>query len=343
MKKRVPLVVVIVVALATQTMAGGTFDCEKAPGFPSDRRKDKSELVVGTFNVEWLFDGVSGPSSCPWKDAEAADKHLEEVASFMKSLSPSPDVVFLEEVQDCTMLRRLISALGDDSYAPYMIKGTDSSTMQNTGMITRVDPIVNLYRSDARWDYPLDGNQCGYKGEDGSTGVSKHLFTQIAVNGKKIGLAVVHFLAFPTQSDRCAKREAQASVIRDALDKFLAANIDVIVAGDFNDYSRDVPDSADDIPTSRTVSIIKNGLIAKSSAAGTNSTAQAATVLMEVSELIPQKDRYSSFYSGKYYSQIDHMLISSGLSASISSATIDHGFSPGVVSDHWPLLTVIKT
>ena len=69
---------------------------------------------------------------------------------------------------------------------PYLKKGTDSSTGQNVGLLTRVDPLVSLYRSEARYDYPVYGSKCGYTGT-GSTGVSKHYITEFIFNGMNVG------------------------------------------------------------------------------------------------------------------------------------------------------------
>ena len=341
--KQHALVAAVVVSVLVVCCTGATFDCGKAPAKAGDRRTDTGELVVTSFNVEWLFDGVSGPSSVPWKNKEEADEHTKDVAVFVRTMDPMPDVLLLQEVQDCDMLRALIAAIGDDAYKPYLIKGTDTATQQNTGMITKVDPVVDLYRTDAKAAYPMAGNTCGDKVYDGTQGVSKHLLTEIAVSGKRIGIMDVHFLAFPTLADRCAKREAQATVARAAVDKFLDAGIEAIVLGDCNDYSDAVPDSANDVPTSRVIRILRDGLL-DARPTGANATAAAKPVsLVEVSALISHSDRYTSFYSGSLYSQIDHLLVSPGLAASIAYAKIDHRFPPGTVSDHWPLTVVIKT
>ncbi|KNC48514.1 endonuclease/exonuclease/phosphatase [Thecamonas trahens ATCC 50062] len=342
-------IIFVFLCLALVTLAAGaSFDCDMAPADPQDRRTNKEQLVITTFNVEWLFDGVTGPSSCPWKTAEEADRHLELVATFVATMNPLPDVLMMQEVQDCDMLRRLAKALpgGEAVYRAYMVKGTDTSTQQNTGMLTKIDPETHVFRTSDRFPYPIGGEQCGYKGSDGTQGVSKHMFAQLRVGSRRLALANIHFLAFPTESTRCAKREAQANVIRYQVDEFLTKGMDVIILGDHNDYSADVPDSADNKPSSRVVNILRNGVIKGASSPAANATTPSITESMsleEVSALVKQPSRYTSAYGTDLVSQIDHLLISNSLIGSLSHAYIDHGFPRGVVSDHWPLTAVLKT
>jgi hypothetical protein len=52
-------------------------------------------------------------------------------------------------------------------------------------MLTLIDPIENLYRTETKLEYPLDNSKCGYTGT-GSTGVSKHYFTKFILNNLNI-------------------------------------------------------------------------------------------------------------------------------------------------------------
>ena len=36
---------------------------------------------------------------------------------------------------------------------PYLKKGTDSATGQNVGMLTRIDPLVSLYRTEEKYSF----------------------------------------------------------------------------------------------------------------------------------------------------------------------------------------------
>ena len=100
-----------------------------------------------------------------------------------------PDIVSLEEVEDCAILQRLADALaarGQKGYVPYMVKGTDTSTGQNVGLLTKVDPVADLSRTEARAAFPVEGNQCGYSGSGGTYGVSKHYRTKFVIEGVTI-------------------------------------------------------------------------------------------------------------------------------------------------------------
>src|SRR5689334_12973671 len=51
-----------------------------------------------------------------------------------------PDVVTLEEVQNCDVLRMLMSTMGTpgNAYRGYIVKGTDTYTSQNVALMTKV-------------------------------------------------------------------------------------------------------------------------------------------------------------------------------------------------------------
>ena len=87
-------------------------------------------------------------------------------------------------------------------------------------MMTLIDPLVNLYRTETKYDYPIANSKCGYDGI-GSVSVSKHYITKFSFpidnNGLNYSLDVAiisaHLLAKPTDPERCSKREAQAQVL----------------------------------------------------------------------------------------------------------------------------------
>ena len=136
--------------------------------------------------MEWLFIDYYSSANCPgdgcsWKNQSQANTHMSYVSSIIKDLNP--DLINFCEVEGCDELNILKGQL-DNSYIPYLLKGTDTSTGQNVGMLTRVDPIKTLYRTEARYDYPIYGSKCGYTGY-GSTGVSKHYITEFKFNNMK--------------------------------------------------------------------------------------------------------------------------------------------------------------
>jgi len=268
-----------------------------------------------------------------------AEEHLRAIAKTVASFNP--DIVGIQEVENCDMLNRLITAITTvnasvNGYKPFLIQGTDTATGQNVGLITRIDPVGDTTRSENRVAYPVAGSKCGYNGS-GTTAVSKHSMTPFLINGKSYTLFNQHFIAYPTQADRCAQREGQASVMRGLINTAISANRSIIVTGDYNDYSDKVPDVANDIPNSRVMSFLRDGI----SFTAKDKKLKALNVdptLVEVSAGIAQANRYTSIYDVNKLSQIDHILVSKDLN--ILSVNIPHTESG---SDHWPLYVDIST
>jgi hypothetical protein len=211
-------------------------ECPYVTSF-GDRRPDKNKLRLVQYNVEWLFIDYCSSSKCPgtgctWANQTEAETHMNYVANVVNKLNP--DIINFCEVEGCDELNILASKL-DGSYKPYLKKGTDTSTGQNVGMLTRIDPLISLYRSEAKYSYPIYGSNCGYTGT-GSTGVSKHFITEFKFNNMNIAFISAHLIAIPTDPARCAQREGQASVLQPVIASYVAKGYEVIVIGDLNDF-----------------------------------------------------------------------------------------------------------
>jgi exonuclease III len=305
-----------------------------------DRRVDKNKLRLVQYNVEWLFIDYYSPMNCPgtgctWVNQSEAETHMNYVADVVKHLNP--DVINFCEVEGCDELNILREKIDDSTYVPYLKKGTDSSTGQNVGMLTRVDPLINLYRSDLKYSYPLPDSRCGYTGASGTSGVSKHYITEFKFNGYNIAFIAAHLLAIPTDSMRCAEREAQASVLQDVIYGYISKGYEVIMLGDFNDYDGEVLDINNNKPTSRVLDILKgyqSGLYQ----------------LYSVAEEITQNERYSDWWdsdnncktsSQKDYSMIDHILVTDAIRKNIGNVFVYHGYDEycgKYNSDHYPVV-----
>jgi exonuclease III len=233
----------------------------------------------------------------------------------------------------------LKTSLNDNTYMPYLKKGTDTSTGQNVGMLTRVDPVVSLYRTEDRYDYPIYGSTCGYTGT-GSTGVSKHYITEFKLSNMNIALIGTHFVAIPTDSSRCAQREGQASVLQPVIANYVSKGYEVILIGDLNDFDGVVLDVNSNKPTSQVLNILK----------GNFGEYKGKYELISAAENVQQSERYSDWYdsdnncntqSNKDYSMIDHVLVTSGIKNKISDVYFYHGYSEycGTYnSDHYPVV-----
>ena len=181
----------------------------------SDRRTNKNTFRLVQYNVEWLFIDYYSSANCPgngctWKTETDAKTHLSYVTNVLNELNP--DLVNFCEVEGCDELNMVIN--GSTIYKPYLKKGTDTSTGQNVGMITKVDPLINLYRTETKVSYPIAGSKCGYTGSPSTSGVSKHYITEYKFGDLKTAFIAAHLIAYPTDPSRCAQREAQAQVLQ---------------------------------------------------------------------------------------------------------------------------------
>ena len=308
----------------------------------ADRRSDKTKLRLVQYNVEWLFIDYYSPMNCPgngctWKNISEAETHMDYVAKRIKSLNP--DIINFCEVEGCDELNILKDKL-DGSYLPYLKKGTDSSTGQNVGMLTRVDPLKSLYRTELKYNYPLPESACGYTGTGGSSGVSKHYITEYKFNGMDIAFISAHLLAIPTDPSRCAQREAQASVLQSVIANFINMGYEIIMLGDFNDYDDEVLDANGNKPISQVLDILK----------GLKGDFAGKYELYSVAETIQQNERYSDWWdsdnncntaSKNDYSMIDHILVTDKIRKNIINTFIYHGydeFCGKYDSDHYPVI-----
>lgn len=308
-----------------------------------DRLVDKSKLRLVQYNVEWLFIDYYKSMDCPgngctWKTIADAKTHLSYVSDTIKEIQP--DIINLCEVEGCDELNMLIDQLDDTTYKPYLKFGTDTSTGQNVGLLTRVDPFVSLYRSEERINYPIAGTKCGNTSSTGTTGVSKHYITEFYFGSMNIAFIGTHLLAIPTDPTRCVQREAQAQVLQNVINTYIVKGYEIILIGDMNDYDGEVLDLNSDKPISRALDILK----------GIDGQKKGTYMLTNIAYRIEQSNRYSDWWdsdnncntnSQKDYSMIDHILVTSKINKKISNAFIYHGYTEycdKMNSDHYPIV-----
>jgi len=345
----VVVLVLFVFAYVGQACTGTPFTCSN-PTTSQDRRPNKSALTIATFNAEWLFwsNGNNGPSNkcpadhsggiCPWANADEANDHLSKVAGLLSQVNA--DIIALQEVQDCVVLQCLIDEIGDNTYKPYLIRGTDTATDQNVAIISRVDPISALFRDESRATINREDSTCGSLPDPTYTsGVSKHFIARFNVNGiGSISLIGAHLLANPTIPDRCIRREAQATVLSWMAENERTQGRQVIILGDLNDYDADILDASNSVPTSRVSQILK--------------FSQGSRIMFNMAEKISSRpERYSSWWDKDddcviepgELTLIDHILVSTPL-YSRTSVTIFNGLNDIcdlLESDHYPIKITI--
>jgi exonuclease III len=307
-----------------------------------DRRKDKNKLRLVQYNVEWLFIDYYSAMNCPgdgctWKNESEASIHMEYIAKRITDINP--DIVNFCEVEGCDELNILKDKL-DGTYIPYLKKGTDTGTGQNVGMLTRVDPIKSLYRTELKYSYPINGSKCGYTGPISTTGVSKHYITEFIFNEINVAFISAHLIAIPTDSPRCAQREAQASILQTVIYDYYKRDYEIIMIGDFNDYDAEILDVNNDKPTSQVLDILK----------GFKGDYANKYQLFSIAETIVQQERYSDWWdsdnncntsSKKDYSMIDHILVTDLIRKYITNTFIYHEYNEycgKYDSDHYPVV-----
>jgi exonuclease III len=308
-----------------------------------DRRTNKYALRLVQYNVEWLFIDYYEPADCPgngcaWHTLDEAETHLNNVVNVLQDLQP--DIINFCEIEGCDELNILKSYLGS-SYYPYLKKGTDSATGQNVGILTKIDPIVSLYRSEEKIAYPISGTKCGSTTASGTSGVSKHYITEFKLNyGLKVAMIGAHLLAIPTDPARCVQREAQAQVLQNIVSSYIEREYEIILLGDMNDFDAETLDINSDKPSSRVLDIIK----------GLDGQKKGTYELTNIAYRINQNERYSDWWdsdnncntsSQKDYSMIDHILVTPNIDKKIVDAFIYHGYKEYCGkwnSDHYPVV-----
>jgi exonuclease III len=281
-------------------------------------------------------------NGCTWHTVSDAQTHMSYVANTIKTLQP--DIINFCEVEGCDELNMLKDQL-DSSYNPYLKKGTDTGTGQNVGMLTRMDPLVSLYRSEEKIAYPISGTKCGSTTASGTSGVSKHYITEFKIGTMNVAMIGAHLLAIPTDPARCVQREAQAQVLQNIVSSYIQKGYEVILIGDMNDYDAEVLDLNSDKPTSRVLDIMK----------GLDGQKKGTYTLTNIATKIAQSERYSDWWdsdnncntsSQKDLSMIDHILVTSNINKKIINAYIYHGYKEYCGkwdSDHWPVVIDINT
>ncbi len=327
----------------------GNIECPVVSSI-DDRRTNKTTLRLVQYNVEWLYIDYYANMNCPgngctWTTLANAEKHMTYVTNVTRYLNP--DIINFCEVEGCDELNLVKDLLNTNTslYQSYLKWGTDTSTGQNVGMLTKIDPIVSLYRSEEKISYPILGTNCGTTSASGTTGVSKHYITEFKLATMNVAMIGAHLLAFPTDPARCVQREAQAQVLQNIVSSYISKKYEVILIGDMNDYDGDVLDINANHPISRVLNILKGDAGQK------NGTYK----LTNVAITIPQVDRYSDWWnsdnncntnSQQDFSMIDHILVTPNIKNRITNAFIYHGYQEYCGkwdSDHFPVVIDIAT
>ena len=301
--------------------------------FHQDRRINTSFRLV-QYNIEWGFIDQYGDcpgAGCTWHTLDEATKHLDAVSKNIQAING--DFVNICEIEGCDELNMLSN---NTDYLPYLLKGTDSATGQNVGFLTKIDPLENLMRTAEKYAYPMTGSECNYYGESGTTGVSKHYYTFLNISNIPIAIIGCHLLAYPTDPQRCASREAQAQVLQNLIVSF--DGYEVILIGDLNDFDATIVDANDNMPMSSVLDILKGNI----------GDHMGEYTLYSVANFLNKTERYTEWwdenvnciYENWEVSMIDHILVSKYLYDKISNVFVYKydEYCGTYNSDHYPVI-----
>jgi len=231
-----------------------------------------------------------------------------------------------------TGLHQLQPRLSGRGYKPYLINGTDTFTGQDIALLTRIDPDSGaIERTD----------QAGTSGGV-SKAVSKNYFAKLTVDGRKIALIGLHFLARPLDESRRLEREAQADAIRSLGLQLRGQGHQLVIWGDFNDFdgASDSRDHIDSSPISNVLKMLRE-----------MSTASTEDDLVNAASFVPKASRFTSHFDQNgnnsvdppnELTSIDHILLSKELAEKVDVVQIPHNFNPVEVTDHFPIVVRIK-
>ncbi len=293
------------------------------------------EITIATFNAEFLnksrvhlkyglsFDISREPKKVQnfWNDEGNRTAKLQEasakVAQWIKQMNA--DILTLTEVGGTEDLKVLINELNEIgvNYEYWEVCDCkDSYTEQHVAILSKY-PIKDVwYEIPGRALYleELDGDS------EGETGISKGLKATVTINDKEIDIFVLHFKSERGGFDSDAKRLAQASIARRSIVQLLNKGRNVVVTGDLNSEKRSAS-----IYRIRGFDDIYEELIQT----GNNEYFENTDV------------RWTYNHKGEP-EQIDHILVSPGLSNKSEIKTSILETNDESISDHNPVIVKLK-
>ncbi|NLO18721.1 MAG: hypothetical protein GX121_02410 [Ignavibacteria bacterium] len=183
----------------------------------SCKEEGKDYLVLGTFNVEWLGDGVNDRV----KRSESDYKNIAELI-----LDTESDIIGLQEVENDEAILRLLKYLPD--YKAIVSSGGNQQK------------VAFLYNSSLQIKDWSEYSELAIEGNRTRPG----LVLSVQKKNFKCAVMVVHLKSTSRYDDTKEKkersqnlRESQAQVISNWADSMIANNIEknLVILGDFND------------------------------------------------------------------------------------------------------------
>jgi endonuclease/exonuclease/phosphatase family metal-dependent hydrolase len=296
-----------------------------------DRRLDRTRLKIVQFNVKNLFTGVT----MDWPTPADVAQHVAAIAAQLDRLDG--DIFHLCEVEECVSLSAVKSAMKNGAqYRIFFVPGVDTTTGQNVILFSRVDPVSAVTRATGTAAYPIADSKCAWSGPAKNTQVSKHLIAEFNVSSFAPFVLVGAHLKAKQDGASCAQREGQATVLRDVVRALAASKSrewQFVLLGDFNDYDGATLDARGDVPTSRTLDILRSSL-------------SSASAMTNVASFATREDRWSFCSAPFAQTMIDHILLSEGFAQLVSplegAAFNEENVCGGAfASDHRPVAVTL--
>ena len=234
------------------------------PIIPPSAPAAEGEVVVGSYNVENLFDTKKEPGKWDdqftptgkykWTEAKLAQK-LENLGKVFRTINggKGPDIMALNEVENEPMLQRLRDeALGDLGYETLVHIESDDWRGIDNALISR---------------YPLVGEPVLHQVHDssnplwGSDTTRGFLEATLDVDGRPLAVLVTHFPTNKKYEKKQKQRADYARQVRERVEQLEADHPgrEVMVLGDFNGNPGDAAFGKDGLRTSGDGDAVSSG------------------------------------------------------------------------------------
>ena len=188
--------------------------------FESQNANDERWLTIGTFNIEWLGDGVGDKFPRSSEDYKRIAQVIEKI---------DPEIIGLEEIENADAIEKILDYLPESEY-DYFIKPVSGS--QNVALLYKKSVSI----TNPRYYYPLA--VVPYKTRPALIAEAKFKnfdFIIVAVHLKSTSR--YDSSQYLKEKSRQIRNE-QAQILASLADSIISKTLekDVIIVGDFNDY-----------------------------------------------------------------------------------------------------------
>lgn len=205
---------------------------------------DSTHFHVGTIDLNRFYNTVTDSSGAVAITPDAYARRLGKAANAIVNALGTPDILSLQEVKDLSALTDIASAvntLGSTSYAPYLVAGNDSQSL-NIGFLINSSTVVtdSVTQVEANSTYTTASGGTATLWERPPL-VLKAEFVRVGKN-YPVTVINVHMTSRDNIGDATlgpdvrVHRAAQAADLSSLVQSYQSAGDNVIVAGNFNAF-----------------------------------------------------------------------------------------------------------